>query len=157
MENIYDDELLPENFEQMAKAYSKSLKNKGFVFIRLEEEEYNLLVGEIFVLLAKMLACLDHLQNEINSDKLRCALEDAQAALCKKFNKKPYKFRCMEDKNTTFLSLISLENMLIIKLMLLAIKSGELELCNHIITSVTGIFAESFSIEGFILGRTDCV
>ena len=31
MENIYDDELMPENFEEIAKAYSQSLKKKGFV------------------------------------------------------------------------------------------------------------------------------
>ena len=54
MEN-YDDELLPENFEQIAKAYSKTLKNKGFVFVRLEEEEFNLLLCEVFVLIAKSL------------------------------------------------------------------------------------------------------
>ena len=33
MENIYDDELMPENFEEIAKAYSQSLKKKGFVFV----------------------------------------------------------------------------------------------------------------------------
>ena len=36
MENIYNDELLPEDFEAVARAYSASLKNKGFIFVRLE-------------------------------------------------------------------------------------------------------------------------
>lgn len=152
MENIYDDELMPEDFEQIAKAYSKSLKNKGFVFIRLEEEEFNLLLGEIFVLLEKMLACLDKLKNKMDSNILRCKINEAERMLSGKFHKKkPHKFLCVEDENFSFLSLVSIENLLIIKLMLLSVKSGELELCNNIITKIAGVFAESFSCEGFTL------
>ena len=152
MENIYDDELMPENFEQIAKAYSKSLKKKGFIFIRLDEEEFNLLLGEIYVLIGKMKACLEHLRSHIDGKELKLKLIDAEIALTEKFeHKKPHKFKCVEDKNTTFLSLISLENMLILKLMLLSIKSGELELCNKIITSIAAIFAESFALEGFVV------
>lgn len=152
MENIYDDELMPENFEQIARAYSKSMKKKGFVFIRLEEEEFNLLLGEIYVLIGKMKACLEHLNSHIDGRELKLKLIDAEIALTEKFDhKKVHKFRCVEDKNTTFLSLISLENMLVLKLMLLSIKSGELELCNKIITSITAIFADSFALEGFVV------
>lgn len=152
MEKIYNDELLPEDFEAVARAYSASLKNKGFIFVRLEEEEYNLLIGEIFVLLAKMKACLERLQNCLESDRLLCRLENAEETLRERFaNKKPHKFVCVEDENNTFLSLVSIENMLIIKLMFLATKSGELELCNEITISITSIFAESFSCEGFIV------
>lgn len=150
MTNVYNDELLPKNFEQIAKAYSNSLKNKGFVFIRLDEEEFNLLLGEVYVIIGKMKACLDHLRTHIDSKELKCKLIDAEIALTEKFeHKKPHNFKCVEDKNTTFLSLISLENMLILKLMLLSVKSGELELCNKIITSITAIFADSFALEGF--------
>ncbi len=150
MENVYDDELMPENFEQIAKAYSKSMKKKGFIFISLDEEEFNLLLGEVYVIIGKMKACLEHLHSHIDSKELKCKLIDAEIALTEKFeHKKPHKFRCIEDKNTTFLSLISLENMLILKLMLLSVKSSELELCNKIITSMTAIFADSFSLEGF--------
>lgn len=150
MENVYNDELMPENFEQIARAYSKNMKKRGFIFIRLDEEEFNLLLGEIYVIIGKMKACLDHLRSHIDSKDLKNKLIDAEIALTEKFeHRKPHKFRCIEDKNTTFLSLISLENMLILKLMLLSIKSGELELCNKIITSVTAIFAESFALEGF--------
>ena len=152
MENVYDDELMPKDFEQIAKAYSKSLKNKGFVFIRLEEEEFHLLLGEIFVLLEKMLACLKKLKNKIDSKILKCKIIEAEDALSDKFHKKKtHKFLCVEDENFSFLSLVSIENTLIIKLMLLSVKSGELELCNNIITNIAGIFAESFSCEGFVL------
>lgn len=154
MENFYDDALLPDNFEQIAKAYSKALKNKGFVFVRLEEEEFHLLLGEIFVLLGKMQACLWRMKKVLDGRKLLDALEEAKHLLSQKFGKtKTDKFRCLETENAAFLALVSLENLLVIKLMLLSVKSGELELCNNIITSVAGIFAESFSTQGFCLAQ----
>lgn len=150
MENLYDDEMILEDFEQIAKAYSKTLKDKGFVFVRLEEEEFNLLIVEIFVLIAKMKACLIKLEKQLHSEKLMCRLENSEQLLRERFaNKQPFSYECVEDENATFLSLVSIENMLIIKLMLLATKSGELELCNSITLSISSIFAESFSCEGF--------
>lgn len=149
MEN-YDDELLPENFEQIAKAYSKTLKNKGFVFVRLEEEEFNLLLCETFVLISKMQACLKKLDGFVDSHVLAEKLHTSKKMLEEKFGQKnPHKFACVEDENMAFLSLVAIENTLIIKLMLLSVKSGELELCNQIITSISSVFAESFSCEGF--------
>lgn len=151
MESFYNDEMLPEDFEQIAKAYSRSLKDKGFVFVRLEEEEFNLLIGEILVLISKMLACLNKLKGHLDSKSLKTRLVEAEQLLIEKFhNKKPHTFECVVSPNQAFLSLVTLENMLIIKLMLLSIKSGELELCNSIITSICGVFAESFSCEGFV-------
>lgn len=155
MENLYNDELLPEDFEKIAKAYAQKLKNNGFVFIKLEDEERELLIGEIFVLIAKMKACLERLKNCLQSDRLMCRLENAEEVLRDRFsNKKPHKFACVATENEAFLSLISIENTLIIKLMLLSIKSEEYELCNGIITGITGIFAESFSQEGFVVDLT---
>ncbi len=150
MEHLYNDELMPDNFEEMAKAYSKNLKKKGFVFIRLEEEEFSLLVDEVMVLLAKMKACLVCLKKRLNSDKLMLRLESFEAKLLQKYqNKKPHSFRCVENENQAFLSLVSIENMLILKLLSLSVKSGELELCNEIIVGITSVFAESFDIQGF--------
>ncbi|MBE7075498.1 MAG: hypothetical protein E7375_00310 [Clostridiales bacterium] len=152
MENTYNDQLLPENFEEMAKAYAKALKNKGFVFIRLEEEEFNLLIGEILILLEKMQACLKKLCKKINSAELSSKIVYSEKMLQEKFGKKkPHKFVCVENENNAFLSLIAIQNTLTIKLMLLSIKSGEFEICNSIITAISSIFAESFSCEGFIL------
>lgn len=152
MENLYDDEMLPENFEQIAKAYSVALKKKGFVFVRLEDEEMNLLVGEIFVLLAKMKACLERLRFCLESDRLMCRLKTAEDVLRERFSdRQSCKFRCVEDENTAFLSLVSIENMLLLKLMILATKSGEFELCNNIIIGIASVFAESFSMEGFVV------
>lgn len=152
MDNIYNDELLPENFEQIAKAYSKSLKNRGFVFVKLEEEEFNLLTSEILILIEKMLSCLYRLKEYMDSSDLEKQLIQSRDLLSQQFRKKnQHKFVCVENENSTFLSLISLENMLILKLMLLSIKSEKFELCNTIITNIASIFAESFSCEGFVL------
>lgn len=151
MENIYDDTLMPENFEEIAKAYSQSLKKKGFVFVRLEEEEFCLLLNEILIIIEKMMACLCKLQKHIDSMILEESLTEAENLLCEKFNnKKPHTFKCVVNENQSFFSLVSLENMLILKLMLLSIKSGELEICNQVITNISSVFAESFSCDGFV-------
>lgn len=150
MENVYNDELLPNDFEEIAKAYSKNLKKKGFVFIRLEEEEFSLLIDEVLVLLAKMKACLERLKKQLDSQKLMQRLCMFEERLLEKFeNKKPHNFKCVEDENQTFLSLVSIENALIIKLLSLSVKSGEIELCNEIIVGITSVFAESFEMQGF--------
>lgn len=150
MENLYNDELLPDNFEEIARAYSKNLKKKGFVFIRLEEEEFSLLVDEVLVLLAKMRACLVRLEKRLSSKKLMNRLFCFEERLTQRFdNKKPHNFKCVENENNAFLSLVSIENTLILKLLSLSVKSGEIELCNEIIVGITGIFSESFDQQGF--------
>ena len=152
MEQKYNDEIMPDDFEQIAKAYSANLKKNGFIFIRLEEEEFKLLLSEVFIIIEKMKSCLDYLRSHIDSKQLKNVLIEAEISLTEKFEcKKKYKFRCISDKNQTFLGLIGLENLLILKLMLLSVKSGELDLCNKIITSITSIFVDSFSQEGFII------
>ena len=88
MENIYDDELMPENFEEIAKAYSQSLKKKGFVFVRLEEEEFCLLLNEILIVIEKMLACLCKLKKHIDSLILQERLIESENLLCEKFGNK---------------------------------------------------------------------
>lgn len=148
----YDDEKITDNFEQMARAYSKSLKNKGFVFIKLEEEEYSLLLDEIAILFCKINASLDRLKSYIDCTTLRELTACNQKQFRDKFNyQRDFYFKNIENPNNCFLSLISLENMLTLKLMILAVKSGELEFCHGIITSRTHVYANSFSIEGFIL------
>ncbi len=146
MEKFYDDEMLPDDFEQIAKAYSKSLKDRGFVFVRLHEEEFNLLLDEIFVILAKMKASLIKMEKVLDSKKLQEILEKSEKNLSKTFNcSKKYQFECLEEPNKAFLGLVSLENLLLLKLLLLAVKSEKLEVCNDISTSIASVFAESFS------------
>ena len=87
MENNYNDEILPENFEEIAKAYSNSLKKKGFVFVKLEEEEFNLLLDEINILFLKMLACLEKLDKIFNSKKLKIAIVESKKNYLKNLEK----------------------------------------------------------------------
>lgn len=149
MEN-YNDELLPQNFEEIARAYSKTLKNKGFVFVRLEEEEFNLLLSEIFVLIAKMQACLKKLRHRLSAEELEEKLKNAKTGLEQRFGRSSaHAFEYVQDENCAFLTLVAIENTIVIKLMLLSVKSGELELCNQIITSISGVFAECYSTDGF--------
>ncbi len=151
MEKEYNDSLIPERFEEMAKAYSQSLKKQGFVFVRLEDEEFNLLSNEILIILEKIKACLKKLEKQIDSAQLRKKLDSAQAKLCEKFNIHPsLKFKYSGKENAAFLCLVGLENLLITKLLLLAIKSGELELCHTIISSICNVISQGLNLEGFV-------
>ena len=74
MKSVYDDEMLPEDFEEIAKAYSQSLKKRGFVFVHLDQEELSFLVDEVLICLAKMKACLKnlvHIQSVVLQNKLK--------------------------------------------------------------------------------------
>ena len=147
----YNDEKLCDNFEAMARAYSKSLKNKGFVFIKLEDEEFSMLIDEIVILFNKIDACLDKLSERVDCRLLKEATEKNIVSFKQKFNNRhcDRRYRCLTSPSESFLSLISLENTLTLKLMILSVKSGELEFCHEIITSRTRIYADSFSQEGF--------
>ena len=152
MEEIFDDGLMPESFEEIARAYSNSLKSKKFVFVNLEKEEFNLLLSEILVLFSKMQACLKRLVGFVECGHLENVVSNSISTLCQKFKKKmPRKFKCVTNENSAFLCLVGLENSLILKLMLLSFKSGEIELCQEIVASITGVFSESLNIECFCL------
>ena len=145
MNSEYNDELLPENYEKIAKAYASHLKKKGFVFVNLGQEEVSFLVDEILVIIAKMQACLSALSRVCDSTSLGKRLSLAQEQILGIYkNKKPHKFSCVENENSAFLSLISLQNTLTIKLLFLAIKSDVFELCFSIITKLCEEFSKSF-------------
>ena len=147
----YNDEKLCDNFEAMARAYSKSLKNKGFVFIKLEDEEFSMLLDEIVILFNKIEACLERIGECVDCELLKEVTQKNIVSFKQKFNYKHYdrKYRYLSSPSESFLSLISLENTLTLKLMILSVKSGELEFCHEIITMRTHIYANSFSQEGF--------
>ena len=148
---MFNDELLPENFEKIAKAYSQSLKNRGTIFVCLHEHQCETLLSEILIIFAKMRACTDKLKNNVDSRSLLQQITQSENILQKKFgNKNPHSFVYVENENSSFLSLIGLENSLIAKLLLLAFESGELEMCISIITNITQIFSESLITECFL-------
>ena len=121
----YNDEMLPtmKNFEEMARAYNFSLKQKGFVFISLEEEGKNLLVDEVFDLLFRLRASYRFLGSFLDSNIMLNITEEHLLKLRELFmveNNKGYFIRTNQTK--CFLNSIALENTLCIKLLLLAQK-----------------------------------
>lgn len=151
MEKEYNDELMPEDFEKMAKEYSQKLREKGFVFVNLQAEENTLLLTEVLVLFEKMKACLKRLSSKLDGQILLEKIDKNQQKilnLCP--NKKPHKFRCVENEFSSFLSLISLQNTLVLKLMSLSVKSDNFQLFYDMIADICGVFSSSFSSENFV-------
>lgn len=148
----YEDEKLLDNYEDMARAYSKSLKNKGFVFIKLEDEEFSMLVDEINIIFAKILATFEKLSSFMDCKVAKDLTEKQISAFNDKFHHRTSVcFNFVQSATSAFLTLISLENTLTLKLMILSVKSGELEFCHEIITARAHVYANSFSLEGFVL------
>ena len=99
-----------------------------------------------------MKACLSQIKHKIDTSDLDQFLDETENSLCLKFgNKKPHKFNCVENINNSFLCLVSLENLFVLKLMILSVKSDDFELCNKIITGITTIFSENIPNEFFVL------
>ena len=150
MEKEYNDFLMPQDFEQMAKAYSQALKKRGFVFVRLEEEALGFLVDEVYVILQKIIACLIKLEKRADSALLKKKIELSESLLSEKFIlSKKTKFKYVGNEASAFLNLIALENLLVVKLLELAVKSEEIEICHQIASNVCGVFYKSFNTEGF--------
>ena len=151
MKSVYDDEMLPEDFEEIAKAYSQSLKKRGFVFVHLDQEELSFLVDEVLICLAKMKACLKNLVH-IQSVVLQNKLAEIERFCCDKFdNKKPHNFDCVENENQCFLMLVALENFLVVHLLKLCDKKFYPSDFKNMIEDVCLIFAESVDVSGFVL------
>lgn len=151
MKSVYDDEMLPEDFQEIAKAYSQSLKKRGFVFVHLDQEEVSFLVDEVLICLAKMKACLKnlvHLQSSVLQNKLT-EIELLCCDCCP--NKKPHNFDCVENENNSFFALVSLENLLIFNLNKICQKKFYSNLFKKMIEDVCLIFAESFDVSCFVL------
>ena len=68
----YDDFVCPtpDEYEQLARAYSNSLKQKGFVFVRLDSEGTSVLVDEVFEVMLKLRATYRALGNMMGSYKV---------------------------------------------------------------------------------------
>ncbi len=126
----YDDFVCPtpDEYEQLARAYSNSLKEKGFVFVRLDSEAVNVLVDEVFDLLFKLRSSYRMLGNFMGSDRFYSLNEEQIETMRNLFDYKQNRgFKLNWNKTKCFLNAISLENRLLIKLFLLAQKSDEYE------------------------------
>lgn len=124
----YDDFVCPtpDEYEQLARAYSTSLKEKGFVFVRLDTESTNVLVDEVFDLLFKLRATYRSLSSFMGADRFYDLNEEQIDAMRQMFDYKQNRgFKMNWNKTKCFVNAISLENRLLIKLFLLAQKSDE--------------------------------
>ncbi len=118
----------PDEYEVLAKAYSDSLKEKGFVFVRLDNESVNVLVDEVFDLLFKLRASYRSLGSFMGADRFYDLNEEQIEVMRNMFSYKQNRgFKMSWNKTKCFLNTVSLENRLLIKLFLLAQKSEEYE------------------------------
>ena len=150
----YDDFKVPsmEDYENMAKAYSLSLKNQGFVFVKLEKECENFLIDEIFDILFKIDTSIDAMSRVCDTQKIKSATTKHIKILRDMFNyDRQVKFEISNDESLIFLNLISLENTLTMKLFTLSTKSSNFEKLLDIIFDRLKIYAESFSLCDFKL------
>lgn len=126
----YDDFVCPtpDEYQALAKAYSNSLKQKGFVFISLDNESKNILIDEVFDLMFKLRSSYRMLGNFMGSDKFYALNEEQLETLRELFSYKQNRsFKINWNKTKCFINAIGLENRLLIKLFLLAQKGEEYE------------------------------
>lgn len=145
----YDDFVCPtpDEYEVLAKAYSDSLKEKGFIFVRLDNEGVNILIDEVFDLMFKLRASYRSIGNFMGCDKFYNLNEEQIDILRTKFNYKQNRgFKVNWNKTKCFLNAISLENRLLIKLFLLAQKSDEYEFLVGLIFQRMRLSADLFEI-----------
>ena len=147
----YDDELRPspENFAEMAKAYSDSLKEQGFVFIKLTNEDYNFLIDEVFELLFKLRASYRYLRGFMGCDKFALLNENQIDFLRTLFKySKNRGFQIRTNKTKCFINTFALESRLILKLNELAQKSEYFQELSTLVNSRLTLAQENYLIEG---------
>ena len=109
----YDDEKFPgiESYEQMAKAYSESLKKKGFMVVRIDDQKNKELIEQTMTILAQIKRLLFRLGGFLNTGKLYSLTERQTKKLEIIFDEIcPKNFPInFNDKTKTFLEYISLE------------------------------------------------
>ena len=121
----YCDEALPtlDIIEEMAKAYSFSLKEKGFIFVNLDVEGRNLLISEVFDLLFKLRSSYRFLGSFLESSTMLSLTEKHIAKLRDLFDvEENVGYFVTTNQTKCFLNCLSLESALSIKLLLLSQK-----------------------------------
>lgn len=148
---VFDDNLspTPEEFEKMAKAYSSTLKDKGFVFVNLLNEDYSLLLDEIFEILFKLRSSYRFLNGFLGSDKFLDLTENQIDQLRSLFNyTKNRGVRVKANSTKCLINTISLENILTLKLFELAKKTELLPQIVKMIKDRLTLSFENYKIEG---------
>lgn len=149
----YDDEKMPslENIENMAKQYSLSLKEKGFVFVCLDEEGKKILIDEVFDILFKLRASYRALGNFLDSQKILEITENNILSLRNLFEVETNRgFFVTSNQTKCFLNCISMESSLLIKLLLLSQKCEFGETLLSIIIERARFISKNLAISGIL-------
>lgn len=125
--NYNDEKLLsPQAYQEMAKAYQKTLQDKGFVFVSLDNSKEEAFLHEVMELFYNIKNNLFALGGFLGTGTLYNLNEKEIAKMQSLYNKEfdlPQK-SFSHDKVKSFLSLLSLESKLINKLLSLAENSS---------------------------------
>lgn len=109
----YNDEpiLTINEYENMAKAYSDALKERGFIFVRVDHEMNEQMLQEMFDLFFKINRCLFVLGGFLNTASLY-SLTDRQIKKLRMlfdYNEVMPNYQIKPDKTSCFLKYIALE------------------------------------------------
>ena len=147
----YDDEKLPslDAMAEIAKAYSNNLKQQGFVFVKLSDEEFSFLIEEVFDLLFKLRSSYRALNGFMGSQKLYELNEMQINELRNLFQYKTNRaFQVKTNKTKCFINTFSLECKLILKLNDLAYKSEQVEKISKLLNQRLTFLSENYEIYG---------
>lgn len=146
----YNDEqiLSLEDYETIAKAYAKSMKNKGFIFVQVDSNEVKALIEETFDYLAEIKSCLFIMGGFLNTSALYSLNERQIKKIRLIFDySQPLKtFKLKYDKTLCFLRFIGLESKLIKNLLELAEKTNYESELKKLINDRLVTFGNTFTI-----------
>lgn len=147
----YNDEqiLSCSNYEVMAKAYAKAMKDKGFMFVQVDNEKNRALIDDTFDTLSKIKSCLFFLGGFLGTGKMYSLNERQIKKLEVIFDvniaHNKYSFRA--DKTSSLLEFIGHESHLIKNLIELSSQSSFenelLKIVNDRLTLVQEIFSKN--------------
>jgi len=147
----YNDNIFPtpDKIEEMAKAYSSSLREQGFLFIKLNNEEYSFLIDEVFDILFKLRSSYRFMKGFMNCNLLLELNERQIDKMRRIFDYKTnHAFQVKTNKTKCFINSISLENKLFLKVNELAQKSEKFLELSSIINERLPLLIENYHIEG---------
>lgn len=147
----YNDNIFPtlEDYEKMAKAYSSALQQKGFVFVKLTEEDYSFLLDEIFEIYFKLRASYRFLNGFLDSNRF-LDLTNSQIEELRDMFKytKNRGFQVRVNRTKCFLNSISLESKLLYKLNELAQKSEQYDAISKLANDRLMLSIENYAVHG---------
>ncbi len=138
-----------EAFENMAKAYYSNLKEKGFVFIRLFDENLDFLIDEVFDIFFKLKSAYQSMKGFMGSGLFLEMTNEQIDELRKLFSyTKNRAFQVRTNNTKCLLECVSLESRLILKLNELAKKCDHFESLGQIVQKRILLSTNNFHVEG---------